>query len=278
LVALHGTNSNLATKAAVYSGINRIASIIPLKSKISKRDVHSMKDKVLSHRSEIKSIEDLYNFFEAFGSITASNIYVPIYFSALRVDKVKSSVDVDISDYFGKKVAGKVLISRAYNTADEDENFVEDVEIQSQGTTYSWSFEKFKKSFESGIVNIQFTFNPTKKTDGLQSLTVTRKLKFDTEVEIKDFKLFITQLHERTRTVVDTSNYRVKYPGKLEQKLKLGIYNSFGVSFDCVGPNDKSFQPHQVFLRLVHVKTQRESSFVIRRVNQEYRIEIVFPF
>eukprot|EP01080_Neovahlkampfia_damariscottae_P006986 gene6986-11152_t len=274
LVSLFEKKTSLATKASVLSGINRIASIIPLKSKITKKDINLMKDKVLSHRSEVKSIEDLYNFFEAFSSIVTNNIKVPVYFSALNVDKTNHKVSIDISDYFGKQLNGKILLQRVSNSADEDENIVEDVELQSTGTNYEWSYEKHKKSFESGVINLEFTFNPTKKTESLQSVTVIRKIKFDTEIEIEDFRFFITQLNQRTRSIVDTSNYRVKYPGKLEQKIKVGIYNSLGVAFHVVGPNSKEFQPHQVFLRLIHLKTQRERSFVIRRVNHEYRIEI----
>jgi len=92
---------------------------------------------------------------------------------------------------------------------------------------------------------------------------------FDTSIQIKVFRFEVKQ--KRTG---DLLKLKINHPDTIKQSTKINTDNVLGVVFSVHDAKGKDFTPRQVFLRFVHVDSQKEHSFLVRKVQDEYRLEI----
>lgn len=272
---------SLSVASNFIVGLNRFGSVSALDTKVSLEDIEEFLQILLKLKDKVVTLSDVYDFLEAFSSLTSSNIHVPIYISKPTIDYGKKTISFIVSDYWGKPIDGKVAIERVYNAADEDEVFFDSIDLRpssssdignaSGALSYSWSFAG---KLDSGIVNVDIVVSPSKITETQQPVKKTVTLKFETTIDIKDFHVTLAEvlpngIHS------DQTTFHVKYPqGTLTQKLPIRQNTYIAFDFSIVTTaNGKDFPPHQVFIRFVHQQSQQESTFVVRRMNQGYKIE-----
>lgn len=127
---------------------------------------------------------------------------------------------------------------------------------------FVWNYEKI--DLGTGLIQLEFTI-----ISKVTEQKVLKSLKFETDIVIKDFKVSIHQ-----KQLNDLLVLRLNYPDQLQQKVNLNTNYTFAVSFSIFDSNKKDIVPHQLFFRMVHVQTQNENTFLIRKLNSEFKIEI----
>lgn len=249
---------SLSTTSKLISGLNKLSDIVPLKTKISKEDLEYFR-KVLVTFQDSSSF-DLIDFLEGYTAVADSNIHSIYYVSELKKENKK--VTIEIKDLWGKN-ADKVLL-RAYNVADEDTNLVENEELKKDNTGFTWNYEKVELG--TGVIQLEFTIISTKVTEQVK---VVKSLKFETDIVIKDFKIQVNQ-----KQLNDLLILRVNYPDLLQQNVHLNTNYSFGISFSVLDTNKKEIVPQQLFFRMVHVLSQSENTFLVRKSGSEFKLDI----
>jgi hypothetical protein len=156
-----------------------------LRQKISVKDIYQLKT-ILTKLKTSKQLSEAYYFVEALTILNKSNIRVPYQISELKLEDNK--LKIEVSDLFDKDANVEVKIEKISTL---DDTIIENVEMKQLDKTNTYLFDatEEKDNFQSGSLNIKLSIQPKNKTETQRELKITRFLKFETDVSIKNFVL-----------------------------------------------------------------------------------------
>ena len=242
------SSNNVETVAIFARGLNKLATIVDVKSKVSKEDFVALINSLVSKKDSSKTLSEIYHLIEGVQSFTKP-IYEPIVVVSELKDE-KGAISLQISNILGAPLSEKVTLQSVYKGSNSDDSILPKgpVKLDANGVEYQIKGVKL----DSGIFNFDITVGKEAVTRSLKTAAA--------DLKIRDFQLDVGKF----------SRSNVAYPKTLEEKLTIDVdsNNRIRVNFALAG-----VAPHQVFLRIGNCKN--EAIFNIKQQHQpNYNLDL----
>jgi hypothetical protein len=258
------TTSATKASAAFVRGLNRLASILPLNSRITRQEIEDSISGFL-HKRDKFTVDDAYHIVEGVSSISGSNIHVPILVSDVTRDG--NSYKFRVTNAMGQPINGATIKMKAvYPGNNVDESLIGRAqELKGENGAYSWTDADGTIAQSAGI----YKFDIDVQVDGLTT-SFTRVFKtFASKLDLTDVTIAVGKLNDR-KVFSEEQSYKVTQGSTLDKQLNVVVNNDrdrLAVSFVL-----KGLEPQQTFLRIGDEK--RESISVFRKSGGSYRVEV----